>query len=102
MYAVIKTGARQQKVTKGDIITTDDIDKAVGDRVTFDEVFMINDKSPVIGTPLVKGAKVEGVVKETFKADKVLVFKYKKKKNYKKLRGHRQPYAKVEIEKIST
>ena len=101
MYAVIKTGAHQYRVSQGDVIDVDKLPGAEGDKISFDQVMMIGGKKVSLGAPLVKGAKVEATIKQQFREDKILVFKYKRRKNYKKLQGHRQPLTKVEIGKIT-
>lgn len=100
-FAVIKTGGKQYIVRKGDVLT---IEKLVHEdaKVVFDQVLLIADESKaLIGQPLVKGATVHATVVEDGKADKKLVFRYKAKIRYKKKKGHRQPFTKVKIDKIS-
>jgi len=101
MYAVIKTGAHQYKVSKGDLIEIDKLEGAEGDSVTFDQVMLLGGGKTVIGDPLVKGASVKATIKRQFRDKKVLVFKYRRRKNYKKTAGHRQPLTTVEIGDIS-
>jgi len=101
MFAVIKTGGKQYRVSKGDKIKIEKLDAKVGDKVTFDDVLLVVEKDKAkIGTPKVKGAKVETKVLKQAKYKKVVIFKYKAKKRYKKKLGHRQPYTEVEIIKI--
>ncbi len=100
MYAVIETGGKQYKVEEGDTIFVEKIDAEEGDKVNFEKVLFISKEEPIVGVPYVDGAMVEGTVLEQGKAKKVVVFKYKAKKNYKKKQGHRQPYTKVKIDKI--
>ena len=100
MYAVIKAGTTQYKVSEGDQIDIDRIDGKEGDKVSFDQVLMVGGKKPVFGDPLVKGAKVEAVVKKHSFKPKILVFKFKRRKNYQVKRGHKQLTTKVEISKI--
>jgi len=102
MYAVIKTGAHQYKVSQGDLIEIDKLDGAEGDSVTFDKVMLLGGGKTVIGDPLVEGASVKAVIKRQFRDKKILVFKYKRRKNYKKTAGHRQPLTTVEIGEISS
>lgn len=100
MYAIIKTGGKQYKVSTGDVITVEKIDVAVGEKVTIDEVLLIgNDSSVEVGTPFV-GKSVVAEVLEHGKLDKVVIFKYKAKKDYRKKQGHRQQYTKLEIKAI--
>lgn len=97
MYAVIETGGKQYRVKVGDVITVEKLDVEVGATVAFDHVLVLGEgKDAKIGTPYV-GTAVEGKVLGHGKGDKVLVFKYKAKKDYRKKQGHRQPYTQVEI-----
>lgn len=101
MYAIIKTGGKQYRVSEGDVITIEKLDVAAEGTVSFDEVVTVVKNGDVkVGTPLVDGAKVTGTVLEHGKAKKILVFKYKAKSNYRRRQGHRQPFTKVRIEKI--
>ena len=97
MYAMIKTGGKQYKVAEGDTIYVEKLDAQEGDAVNFDVLMLGNDDTVSIGAPVVKGAKVEGKVLGQVKGGKVVVFKYKAKKNERRKQGHRQPYTKVEI-----
>ena len=102
MYAVIKTGGKQYRVQQGDVIFVEKIDSQANDAVTFEEVLLVGDgEQTKIGAPVVAGAKVEGKVLAQVKAKKVVVYKYKAKKNERKKQGHRQPYTKVEIVAIN-
>ena len=102
MYAVIKTGGKQYRVQQGDVIFVEKIDAQADEQVTFEEVLLVNDgEATKIGTPVVEGAKVEGKVLGQVKAKKIVVYKYKAKKNERKKQGHRQPYTKVEIVAIN-
>ncbi len=102
MYAVIQTGGKQYRVQQGDVIFVEKIDAQADEAVTFDEVLLVgNDGETKIGTPVVKGAKVEGKVLAQVKSKKIVVYKYKAKKNERKKQGHRQPYTKVEITAIN-
>ena len=101
MYAVIEACGKQYKVTKGDVVFFEKLDAEEGKKVTFDKVVLVSDEGKVeVGTPYVKGMKVEGKVVAHGKGKKIIVFKYKAKKNYKRKQGHRQPYTKVEITAI--
>ena len=101
MYAIIKTGGKQYKVSEGDTIYVEKLEAAVDDAVTFDQVLtVVTDGGVKVGKPLVDGAKVTGKVLQQGKEKKILVFKYKAKSNYRRRQGHRQPYTKVSIEKI--
>ena len=102
MYAVIKTGGKQYRVQQGDVIFVEKIDAQADEAVTFEEVLLVGDgEQTKIGAPVVAGAKVEGKVLAQVKAKKVVVYKYKAKKNERKKQGHRQPYTKIEITAIN-
>ena len=103
MYAIIESCGRQYKVSEGDVVFFEKLDVEEGNKVTFDRVLMISDdKKVTIGQDTVKGAKVEASVVGHGKAKKIVVYKYKAKKNYRRTQGHRQPYTKIQIEKIVT
>ncbi|NLD11211.1 MAG: 50S ribosomal protein L21 [Clostridiales bacterium] len=98
MYAVIETGGKQYRVQEGDIITIEKLDAEAGKKVEFDKVLVLSDDNGLkVGTPYVEGAKVVGKVVENGKGQKIVIFKYKNKKDYRKKQGHRQPYTMVEI-----
>ncbi len=97
MYAVIETGGKQYRVQNGDVIVIEKLNVEAGKKVTFDKVLMLGDgKDLKIGKPYLDET-VEGKVIENGKGKKVVIFKYKAKKDYRKKQGHRQPYTKVEI-----
>jgi len=101
MFAVIRTGGKQYRVQKGDLLQVERLDTKQGQTVVFDEVLLIQDgKKILIGTPLVEKAKVKAEVIENFKDDKVVIFKKKRRKQYKKKTGHRQVLTRVKIEEI--
>ena len=101
MYAVIATGGKQYKVSEGDIVRVEKLAGEVGSKVEISEVLLVGDEgSTTIGTPTVEKAKVSGEIVEQGKDKKVLVFKKKRRKGYKKLQGHRQQYTALKIEKI--
>ena len=103
MYAIIEACGKQYKVSKGDVVFFEKLDSEEGKKVKFDKVILVSDGGKIeVGTPYVKGAKVEGKVVAHGKAKKIIVFKYKAKKNYRRKQGHRQPYTKVEITSIAT
>lgn len=103
MYAIIESCGRQYKVSEGDVVFFEKLDVEEGKKVTFDKVVLVSeDKKVEVGAPYVKGVKVEGKVVANGKGKKILVYKYKAKKNYRRTQGHRQPYTKVEITKIKT
>ena len=97
MYAIIATGGKQYRVSEGDVIYIEKIDAQVDSTVSFDVLLMGNDGDVKIGTPVVEGVKVEGKVVGQIRGEKIVVYKYKSKKNYRRKQGHRQPYTKVEI-----
>ncbi|OEF98036.1 50S ribosomal protein L21 [Vulcanibacillus modesticaldus] len=102
MYAIIKTGGKQYKVQEGDVIYVEKLSANEGDVVEFDQVLMVqNDNGLVVGNPTVANAKVTGKVEKHGRGKKIIVYKYKAKKNYRRKQGHRQPYSKVVIEKIN-
>lgn len=100
MYAIIKTGGKQYCVEEGKVITIEKLDVEAGAEVAFDEVLLVSGDSAKIGQPTVAGAKVTGKVLEQGKGAKIRIFKYKAKSNYRRRQGHRQPFTKVQIEKI--
>ena len=99
MKAVIETGGKQYYVEEGTVLYVEKLDANADDTITFDNVLMVNGTT---GRPYVKGAKVEAKVVKHGKAKKVVIFKFKAKKKYRRTQGHRQPYTKVEITKIIT
>ena len=103
MYAIIESCGRQYKVTEGDVVFFEKLDAEEGKKVTFSNVVLVSDDGKVqIGNPYVKGVKVEGKVVSHGKGKKIIVFKMKAKKNYRRKQGHRQPYTKVEITSIKS
>ena len=103
MYAIIESCGKQYKVAEGDVVFFEKLDVEEGKKVIFDNVVLVSDDKKVeVGAPYVKGVKVEGKVVSHGKGKKILVYKYKAKKNYGRTQGHRQPYTKVEITKIKT
>jgi len=102
MYAVVKTGGKQYRVNSGDTLKVEKLNAEVGDTVAFDEVLMVNDgKSTKIGTPLVDGAKVQAKVVAHGRGDKVKIFKFNRRKHYRKTQGHRQSYTEIQIDSIA-
>lgn len=103
MYAIIESCGKQYKVAEGDVVFFEKLDVEEGKKVTFDNVVLVSDDKKVeVGAPYLKGVKVEGKIVSHGKGKKILVYKYKAKKNYRRTQGHRQPYTKVEITKIKT
>lgn len=103
MYAVVVTGGKQYKVAEGDVLFVEKLDAEVDAAIELDNVLAISKDNGefVVGKPVVEGAKVTAKVLKQGKAKKVVVFKYKPKKHYRKKQGHRQPYTKIQIQKIN-
>ena len=101
MYAVFITGGKQFRVTEGQEIYVEKLDVEAGDTVTFTDVLMLGGEKTVVGTPLVGGAKVVAKVVKNGRGPKIIVFKFKQKKDYHKKQGHRQSYTKLVIESIA-
>jgi large subunit ribosomal protein L21 len=102
MYAIIETGGKQYKVSEGDTLFVEKLDVEEGTSYTFDKVLAVADGENVtIGAPVVDGASVTANVVKNGKTKKIYVFKMKRKKNYRRKKGHRQPFTKVVIEKIN-
>ncbi|MBR2840704.1 MAG: 50S ribosomal protein L21 [Bacilli bacterium] len=97
MKAVFKACGKQYYAEEGSVLYLEKLDAKEGDKITFDEVLMLDDK---VGSPLIKGAKVEAKVIKHGKQKKIKVYKYRQKKKYRRTQGHRQPYTKVEISKV--
>ena len=101
MYAIIESCGKQYKVSEGDVVFFEKLDTEEGKKVSFNNVVLVSDGKDVkVGAPYVKGCKVEGTVVAHGKGKKIIVYKYKAKKNYRRTQGHRQPYTKVEIKSI--
>ncbi|WP_352420113.1 50S ribosomal protein L21 [Proteiniborus sp.] len=102
MYAVIETGGKQYRVQEGDTIFIEKVAGNEGESLNFDKVLLVSNGEEVkLGKPYVDGVSVQGNIVEHGKARKIVVFKFKRKKDYRKKQGHRQPYTKVKIEKIN-
>lgn len=102
MYAVIKTGGKQYKVAAGDKLKVEKLVGDVGSTVVIDKVLLIaNGESTMIGAPLVAGAKVSATVVSHGRGDKVMIFKMRRRKHYRKTQGHRQSYTEIQIDTIS-
>lgn len=100
MFAIIQTGGKQFRVQNGDVIFVEKLNANVGDAVSFDVLMFENDGDVKIGAPKLDDVKVAGKVLQQGKDEKILVYKYKSKKNYHRRKGHRQPFTKVEITSI--
>ena len=102
MYAIIESCGKQYKVAEGDVVFFEKLDAEEGKKVIFDKVVLVSEDGKVqVGNPYVKDVKVEGKVVAHGKGKKILVYKMKPKKNYRRMQGHRQPYTKVEITTIN-
>ena len=101
MYAVIKTGGKQYRVAEGDKSRVEKLPGDVGSEVTFDEVLMVGGDKVSVGAPLVSGASVKAKIVAQDRAKKIIVFKYKRRKGYRRKYGHRQPYTELQITGVS-
>jgi large subunit ribosomal protein L21 len=103
MYAIMASGGKQYRVQEGDVLRLEKIDGEVGASVSFDQVLMVSDGEEVqLGRPVLEGATVHAHILEQDKARKILVFKFKRRKRYRRKLGHRQPYTAVQIDRIET
>jgi len=101
MYAIVDSGGKQYKVKEGDILKVEKLAGEVGDTVSFDKILMFSDDEDVnIGTPLLEDVTVNGHIVEQGKAKKIIVFKYKRRKRYRRKQGHRQQFTAVKIDSI--
>ncbi len=101
MYAVIETGGKQYKVNQGEILKVEKLAGEAGDKITLEQVLLISDGEAVrIGSPTIAGARVTAEVIEQGRNKKITVYKYKKRKNYRRKQGHRQAFTKIKIETI--
>ena len=102
MYAIVKTGGKQYKVAEGDVLFVEKLEANEGDVVTLDQVLAVaGENGLTVGSPVVEGATITAKVVAQGKAKKVIVYKYKAKKDYRRKQGHRQPYTKIVVEKIN-
>ncbi len=101
MYAVIQTGGKQYRVEVGSKLRLEKIDGNVGETVTLAEVLLVGGESPRIGRPVIDGASVEAKILEQGLAKKIKVYKKKRRQGYERTRGHRQPYTRIEVQKIN-
>ncbi|QMS85792.1 50S ribosomal protein L21 [Candidatus Xianfuyuplasma coldseepsis] len=101
MYAVVETGGKQVKVSEGSVIYVEKLDVEAGTSYTFDKVLMVGGETVKIGNPYVDGATVQATVEKQGKHKKIIVFKMKPKKKYRRKKGHRQPYTKLVVTKIN-
>ena len=101
MYAIVATGGKQLKVAAGDVVTVEKLEAAIGESVTFDVIFLADGEEITVDPAALASAKVTGEVIEQFKGEKAIIFKFKKRKGYKRLKGHRQNLTKVRITDVS-
>ena len=103
MYAVFRSGGKQYRASQGDRLRLERLDASVGDTVSFDEVLLVGEGADIkIGSPLVEGGRIEGTVTSQGRGKKIDVIKFKRRKNYKRQRGHRQHFTEVEITSITS
>ena len=100
MYAIIETGGKQYKVEQGDVIYIEKLNNEAGSTIEFDRILAVAGDTMTVGNPIVSGAKVSGTILDHGKSKKVVVFKYKAKKNDRKKQGHRHQYTKLQIDEI--
>lgn len=101
MYAIIETGGKQYRVQEGDVLRVEKLEIADGETIKFDKILLVAEEGKLnVGKPYVDGAVVEAVVEKQGKAKKIIIFKYKAKKDYRKKQGHRQPFTQLKIERI--
>lgn len=102
MYAVIKTGGKQYRVVQGERLKVEKLDVEVGGTVTLDQILMVSDgDKTTIGSPIIKGATVKATVVSHGRGDKVMIFKFRRRKHYRKTQGHRQSFTEIKIEAIA-
>lgn len=97
MYAVIKTGGKQYRVSEGQRLYVEKLAGKAGDKVTLDQVLLVGGDSPKIGQPLVAGASVSAEIVDQARGKKIVIFKFRRRKNYRRKTGHRQPYTELKI-----
>ena len=103
MYAVVATGGKQYRINEGDRIRVEKLNGDTGDKVVLDRVLMLGEgEKSKIGSPILEGAKVKAEIVDQYRGEKIVVFKYKKRKNYRRKMGHRQSYTDLRIEKIES
>jgi large subunit ribosomal protein L21 len=102
MYAVVKTGGKEYRVSKGDLVRVEKLDGKVGDRVELKDVLMVSQEGQVqVGAPYLANAVIMGEITQEIKGKKVLTYKMKKRKNYRRFKGHRQTYTYLKVNEIS-
>jgi large subunit ribosomal protein L21 len=101
MYAVIRTGGKQYRVTEGQLLRVEKLPGGAGDKITFGEVLLVGGDAPKVGRPLVQGASVAAEITAQDRGKKLIVFKFRRRKNYRRKNGHRQPYTELKITGIA-
>jgi large subunit ribosomal protein L21 len=101
MYAVIRTGGKQYRVSEGQLLRVEKLPGGAGDKVTFGEVLLVGGDAPKVGRPLVQGASVAAEITAQDRGKKLIVFKFRRRKNYRRKNGHRQPYTELKITGIT-
>ncbi|MEP7120345.1 MAG: 50S ribosomal protein L21 [Byssovorax sp.] len=101
MYAVIKTGGKQYRVSEGQKLRVEKLPGSAGDKITFGEVLLVSGDTPKIGQPLIKGASVAAEITAQARGEKLIVFKFKRRKNFRRKNGHRQLYTELKITGIT-
>jgi|SRR5271165_6727934 len=101
MYAVIRTGGKQYRVSEGQLLRVEKLPGGAGDKITFGEVLLVGGDAPKVGQPLVKGASVAAEITAQDRGKKLVVFKFRRRKNYRRKNGHRQPYTELKITGIT-
>jgi large subunit ribosomal protein L21 len=101
MYAVIRTGGKQYRVSEGQSLRVEKLPGSKGDKVTFSEVLLLGGEAPKIGRPLIQGAAVAAEITAQDRGKKLVVFKFRRRKNYRRKNGHRQPYTELKITGIT-
>jgi large subunit ribosomal protein L21 len=101
MYAVIRTGGKQYRVSEGQLLRVEKLAGGAGDKVTFGEVLLVGGDAPKVGRPLVQGASVAAEITAQNRGKKLIVFKFRRRKNYRRKNGHRQPYTELKITTIT-
>jgi len=101
MYAVIKTGGKQYRVAEGQKLRVEKLSGAIGDKITFSEVLLVGGDTTHVGQPFVKGASVSAEITGAGRGEKVIIFKFRRRKNYRRHTGHRQPFTELKITGIS-
>ena len=101
MYAVIKTGGKQYRVSEGQKLRVEKLPGSAGDKITFGEVLLVSGDTPTIGQPLIKGASVAAEITAQARGEKLIVFKFKRRKNFRRKNGHRQLYTELKITGIT-